>query len=74
MKIRSVYQCELCGTEYATEEEAKECESIHITDFTVVKKYLSFHPKKRYPYHITIESEGGYYRDYEAIPNSYVDT
>ena len=74
MKVKSRYQCELRGTEYDNEVEAKECESIHITDFSVIKKHLKFHPKKPYPYEITITAEGKYSRDYEAKPSSMMDT
>ena len=31
MKKITEYQCELCGSRYKTEAEARECESIHKT-------------------------------------------
>lgn len=42
MKEKTLYQCEICGTEYAQEDNALKCESSHRAIESVVpKKYRS---------------------------------
>lgn len=43
MKETTLYQCEICGTQYASERAAIECEQSHRTIKEVVaQKYRSF--------------------------------
>ena len=35
MKKLEFYQCEICGTQYNSENKASECEKRHITNFKI---------------------------------------
>ncbi len=36
MKELKIYQCEICGTRYPSEEKAKECEENHVTNLKII--------------------------------------
>ena len=38
MKELKLYQCEVCGRQYADKLKAKECEKYHVKDFEIVKR------------------------------------
>lgn len=61
MKELKIYQCEICGTRYPSEEKAKECEENHVTNLKIID---CLHLKKvscedGFPAEITVESEDG---------------
>jgi len=53
MKEIVYYQCEACGTQYADQESAQECERTHLALITIVSK--DFFSKQKYPYKITLK-------------------
>ena len=61
MKELKLYQCEICGTRYPSEEKAKECEENHVTNLKIIN---CIHWKKvscedGFPAEIIVESEDG---------------
>lgn len=69
MKEIKKYLCELCGTEYDSFEEAKECELYHkkIKGYEVPnKKYV---PNEMYPRFITVKFEDGSKMTYQKVKN-----
>ena len=72
MKKIEVYQCELCGAQYKSEEECKECENYHIKPVSVVcakwlpKGFLKDDPKADgLPLKVSVTFEDGTTLDYK---------
>ena len=61
MKIKTLYTCEVCHTDYANEKDAKACEAIHGSKFEIVsKRFLPYkQDKSGFPISITIANEEG---------------
>ena len=51
MKEVKLYECEICGTRFASESAAKDCEAAHKK---IVTK-LRYHLKESYPDRIIVE-------------------
>ena len=61
MKELKLYQCELCGTQYADRNQAKKCEEYHAKDIEIVKCiYCGMNKcEDRFPVHIWVQSKDG---------------
>lgn len=62
MKEISLYQCEVCGTNYADEAKAKECEEFHVTVDSVVRyKYgaKGMGSESKHPYAVVVRMTDG---------------
>ena len=62
MKEINLYQCEVCGTNYADEEKALECEAFHIAVGNVIQyKYNAkgMGPESKYPHAVVVRMEDG---------------
>ena len=62
MRAINLYQCELCGTNYADEVKAQECEAFHIAVDDVVRyKYNAkgMGPESKYPHAVTVRMADG---------------
>lgn len=60
MKEITKYECEVCGTNYQTPEEAQECEDSHPKIKKVEYKYgQSFTSTNTYPHGIIVDFEDG---------------
>lgn len=56
------YQCEKCGTNYATSEKCQECEAFHVAVESVVQyKYNAkgMGPESKYPHAVVVHMEDG---------------
>ena len=56
MRKVTMYICELCGATYATEEEARKCETFHAGGEILNYEYIG---GSRYPYRVTLRFNGG---------------
>ena len=56
MKTTTVYKCDVCGTEYATEENCKKCEDKHKVGYknAELDKYSRM---RAYPDSVTVQFE-----------------
>ena len=67
MKEKKLYECEICHTEYADKEKAKECEKSHqrIEDANIDAQYkpISMEPFG-IPYRINVKFKNGKYITY----------
>jgi hypothetical protein len=67
LKEITKYECEVCGTNYKTPEEAQECEDSHPKVKEVRYKYGSIYEMlNAYPHGIEVEFENGttvFYRE-----------
>lgn len=64
MTEKKLYTCDICGTDYADKEKAKQCEKEHtkmngISDFR-------FHAHMKYPFKIEVAFADGTKRWYKA--------
>ena len=64
MKKIEVYQCELCGAQYNTEDECKECENYHIKPVPVGISCAKWLPKglskaNGFPMKVSVTFEDG---------------
>ena len=62
MKVKETYICEVCGREYASEEECAGCERCHIPFKTTKSIYQLpwwFKKDKKYPIAINCVTENG---------------
>ena len=68
MKKQIKYICEDCGVNYATAEEAEECEKSHIKPVKIVKADYEYTVFKglNIPVSVTIKFENGIEREYVA--------
>lgn len=57
MKEVRLYQCEVCGTEYSTKEEAEGCEASHEKDAKVTKFEYVFN--YQIPKYVEVENADG---------------
>lgn len=57
MKELKLYQCELCGSQFKTVEEAQECEREHKKNLRVIGKTYSVSEVCGFPEFITVASE-----------------
>lgn len=57
MKELKLYQCEICGRQFKTEEEAQECEREHKKYLRVIGKTYSANEGCGFPKFITVASE-----------------
>ncbi|MBF1283339.1 MAG: hypothetical protein HXM93_02225 [Oribacterium parvum] len=57
MKIIETYQCELCGRQFKTVEQAQECELEHKKNLRVIGKTYSVSEVCGFPKFITVASE-----------------
>lgn len=57
MKKIETYQCELCGSQFKTAEEAQECEWKHKKNIRVVGKSYGEDDEYGFPEFITVDSE-----------------
>lgn len=67
MKKIEVYQCELCGAQYNTEDECKECENYHIKPVSIAgAKWLPKGLSKAngFPMKVSVVFEDGTTLDY----------
>ena len=66
MKKRVLYTCEVCHTDYADKESAKECEKSHAQNLIIAE--CRFHPVSvcgRFPVTITVRADNGEERVYK---------
>ena len=68
LKKSTIYTCEGCGVDYATAEEAEECEKSHIKPVKIVKADYAYtiFASLNTPVSVTIEFENGTEREYFA--------
>ena len=68
MKEKRIFVCEICGTDYADKENAKNCESGHKTKLTIKNmKYVAMSRNgSGFPVTIDIMSEDGTVKKYKA--------
>ena len=65
MTERRLYRCDICGTEYATPENAQKCEAYHVAPMGGAKKIKSFYKSMnqsccdKYPYKVLITMSDG---------------
>jgi len=61
MKVKTLYTCEVCHTDYANEKDAKACEAMHGSKFKIVdKRFLPYkQDKSGFPISITVVNEKG---------------
>lgn len=65
MKELKLYQCEVCGTQYADKLKAKECEKYHATDLEISDcKYRGMNVGGGFPVKIWVKSKNGEERMY----------
>lgn len=67
MKKIEAYQCELCGAQYNTEDECKECENYHIKPVSIAgSKWLpkGFSKTNGFPMKVSVVFEDGTTLDY----------
>ena len=68
MKELKLYQCEVCGTQYADKNEAKKCEEYHTKDLEISDcKYSGMNVcgiSGRFPLKIWVKSKDGEERIY----------
>lgn len=57
MKVKTLYECEICGTPYKDESKCKECESSH-------KKIKKIHTAQYQSYHV---NQKGYPSSIEVL-------
>ena len=57
MKTKTLYTCEICNTDYNTEEEAEKCEQTHRTVDAISK--VIYGNKCLYPSSITVTFDDG---------------
>lgn len=63
MKEVKLYECEICGTRFASESIAKDCESAHKKIIVINKR--QYRSKEPYPDKVTIQFSDGKYVDYK---------
>lgn len=68
MKERRLYICELCGTEYAKEQAAIDCEAYHLSPKKIINK-RHVNDKCRAPLELTVEMVDGEKYIYKRIKN-----
>ena len=56
MDVRTIYKCEICGTEYYTQEGCEKCEQKHKTKYKNAD-LDKFSRMKTYPDSITVQFE-----------------
>lgn len=61
MKIRTLYTCEICHTDYNNESDAVNCERTHMQKLSIVEsKYLGYHlDHSTFPIRIKIKNDNG---------------
>ena len=65
MKVKTLYTCEICHTDYTDKQQATQCEKSHFTDLTIVdKRYVAVKVPVRYgtegfPITITVKNKNG---------------
>lgn len=68
LRKSTIYICEGCGVDYATAEEAEECEKSHIKPVKIVKANYEyrFSEMPNTPVSVTVKFENGMEREYVA--------
>ena len=66
MKELKLYQCEVCGTQYADKLKAKECEKYHVRDLEITDfQYRGMNENTdKFPVKIWVQSKSGEKRMY----------
>ncbi len=69
MKQISLYQCEICGTQYKSKTDAQTCEKNHkkLIDLEALKYVPYKNDKSGYPITITVKFEDGKFITYKKI-------
>ena len=68
MKKKTLYMCEYCCTDYASENECKKCEDAHKKDLKIIKKrYVVYKNEPTgFPTTITVQAEDGSTQTYRC--------
>ena len=66
LRKSTIYICEGCGVDYATAEEAEECEKNHIKPVKIVKAEYKYVGGPNIAVSVTIEFENGEEYEYFA--------
>lgn len=66
MTKRELFICEICGGQYNTEDECKNCENSHIIPKQIVR-YSYIPAISRYPYGVTIKMSDGEELSYNRL-------
>lgn len=62
MKELTLYQCDICGTNYQTETKCLECEAFHVAVDSVLRyKYnaKNMGPESKYPHIVVVKMADG---------------
>lgn len=69
MKQANYYVCEICGTPYKTEKQARSCEDYHVGIKGIEKANYEMKGSLfgRYPKRITVRMNDGTYLDFSQV-------